>query len=74
MDDVLLIWDAIFSSISKDSLKMLTDSSYNPLSQNDYTNMKKDPLEFMEFMSLAMIEYIRTPCNFALANYSIRSR
>ena len=59
---MLLIWDAIFANVPVESLKMLKDSEYNPLSQETYLDLKKDPLYFMEFVSVAMIESIRSQC------------
>lgn len=68
VDSALLIWDSIFASVPLESLKMLSDSKYDPLSQEWYMDLKKDPLYFMEFVSLAMIESIRSQCILLLKN------
>jgi len=38
---------------------MLTDNEYNPLSQTNYTKIEADPLHFLDFLSVAMIEVLR---------------
>eukprot|EP00826_Nyctotherus_ovalis_P063665 TRINITY_DN9338_c0_g1_i1.p1 TRINITY_DN9338_c0_g1~~TRINITY_DN9338_c0_g1_i1.p1 ORF type:complete len:181 (-),score=48.11 TRINITY_DN9338_c0_g1_i1:93-635(-) len=42
---------------------MLTDSDYNPLSQQNLTDVKKDPIHFLEFLIVAMIESLKEFCN-----------
>jgi len=62
----LVLWDAIFANIPKDSLVMLTDSDYNPLSQQNLADIKKDPLHFLEFIVVAMIESLKEHCKFSI--------
>ena len=57
--DVLLLWDAIFANIPKDSLMMLSDPDYNPLSQDTYDHLEADPLYFVELLVLAMMKLVR---------------
>jgi hypothetical protein len=59
---VLIIWDSIFANITKESLVMLTDSEYNPLSQMKFFEIESDPLHFLEFFSLTMCNHLRTDC------------
>lgn len=63
MRKTLVLWDAIFANIPKDSLAMLTDSDYNPLSQQNLADVKKDPIHFLEFLIVAMIESLKEFCN-----------
>ena len=45
---------------------MLTNSEYNPLSQKNYTETNLDPLSFLEFIIVDMIESIKDKCNIYL--------
>ena len=62
LNDVLLLWDAIFANIPKDSLMILSDPAYNPLSESTYTRPEADPLFFLELLVLAMIKLVGDEC------------
>jgi len=64
--NLLIIWDSTFANITKESLVMLTDSEYNPLSQTKFFEIESDPLHLLEFFSLAMCNILRTECKFVL--------
>lgn len=61
-DNVFLVWDSILASISRESLAMFTDAEYNPLSQSNFLKTELDPLHFLDFLSVAMLEILRETC------------
>ena len=52
---------------------MLIDSEYNPLSQEFYAETNRDPLNFLEFMIVAMLESIKDKCEHFIT-FSNRSK
>eukprot|EP00826_Nyctotherus_ovalis_P057175 TRINITY_DN7809_c0_g2_i6.p1 TRINITY_DN7809_c0_g2~~TRINITY_DN7809_c0_g2_i6.p1 ORF type:complete len:377 (+),score=109.15 TRINITY_DN7809_c0_g2_i6:581-1711(+) len=58
-DNVFIIWDSILANINRESLAMLTDTEYNPLSQSNFLKTESDPLHFLDFLSVAMLEVLR---------------
>eukprot|EP00831_Metopus_contortus_P079987 TRINITY_DN8072_c0_g2_i3.p1 TRINITY_DN8072_c0_g2~~TRINITY_DN8072_c0_g2_i3.p1 ORF type:complete len:467 (+),score=100.00 TRINITY_DN8072_c0_g2_i3:90-1403(+) len=56
---ILNLWDAIFANISRESLLIISDPKYNPLSDNNLLCIESDPLNFLEFLCVAMIVNVR---------------
>jgi len=61
---VLVLWDSIFANSSKESLQMLSEKDYNSLSQENLFKIENDPIHFLEFLSISMLQYLRKSCIF----------
>ena len=60
---MLVLWDAIFANIPSESLAMLADPEYNPLSQASLAKIESDPMNFLEFLAVAMVQSLKKECN-----------
>eukprot|EP00826_Nyctotherus_ovalis_P057176 TRINITY_DN7809_c0_g2_i7.p2 TRINITY_DN7809_c0_g2~~TRINITY_DN7809_c0_g2_i7.p2 ORF type:complete len:190 (+),score=56.42 TRINITY_DN7809_c0_g2_i7:194-763(+) len=52
---------------------MLTDTEYNPLSQSNFLKTESDPLHFLDFLSVAMLEVLRETCMSAVCLLVMKS-